>query len=146
MEALQALVGVGANTSLTWMLQQLLTRHENYVSDAERDRARMLECISHLEAEKCHLETKNKDAIEENRKLLDQLEALNTAVIESHSWAIRIEYSHNSGFDTVVGVISHSHCFLKTLSLIVNSTRANRIYIAPIVFCLGMHSWISINF
>ena len=83
MEALQALVGVGANTSLTWMLQQLLTRHENYVSDAERDRARMLECISHLEAEKCHLETKNKDAIEENRKLLDQLEALNTAVIES---------------------------------------------------------------
>ena len=73
----------GANLSLTWMLQQLLTRHETYVADAERDRARMLECISHLEAEKDSLETKNKDAIEENRKLLDQLEALNTAVIES---------------------------------------------------------------
>jgi hypothetical protein len=69
--------------SLTFILQALLTRHENYVADAERDRARMLECITHLEAEKASLETKNKDAIEENRKLLDQLEALNTAVIES---------------------------------------------------------------
>jgi hypothetical protein len=69
--------------SLTFILQALLARHENYVADAERDRTRMLECITHLEAEKASLETKNRDAIEENRKLLDQLEALNTAVIES---------------------------------------------------------------
>ncbi|KIW08664.1 uncharacterized protein PV09_00617 [Verruconis gallopava] len=63
--------------------QALLSRHESYVADAERDRTRMLECIAHLEKEKLELETRNRDAIEENKKLLEQLEALNTAVIES---------------------------------------------------------------
>ena len=69
--------------SLTFALQALLARHESYVADAEKERMDMLECIDHLEQEKRMLETKNAQAIEENRKLLDQLEALNTAVLES---------------------------------------------------------------
>jgi hypothetical protein len=69
--------------SLTFIIQALLARHEAYVSDAERDRKRILSKMEELEQDKRHLEDKNRETLEENRKLLDQLEAFNLAVTSS---------------------------------------------------------------
>jgi chromosome segregation ATPase len=69
--------------SLTFALQALLIRHESYVADAEQERRRMEEKVEQLEIEKRELEEKNAGTIEENHRLLDQLETLNTACAES---------------------------------------------------------------
>ncbi|KAF2435956.1 hypothetical protein EJ08DRAFT_296647 [Tothia fuscella] len=69
--------------SLMFALQALLTRHESYVADAEEDRRRMELKVECLEREKRELEGRNKETVEENRRLLDQLESLNTACAES---------------------------------------------------------------
>lgn len=66
-------------------MQALLYRHESYVADAENDRKRMLENLEILEQEKRSVEERNAHTIEENRKLLDQLESLNAALVESDS-------------------------------------------------------------
>ncbi|KAI0472927.1 hypothetical protein GGR56DRAFT_590267 [Xylariaceae sp. FL0804] len=65
------------------MGQALLARHEAYMADAERDRSELMGRIEQLETEKKQLEAKNARTIEENRSLLDQLEALNTTVNDS---------------------------------------------------------------
>ncbi|TLD14736.1 hypothetical protein E2P81_ATG10031 [Venturia nashicola] len=65
--------------------QALLYRHESYVADAENDRKRMLETLRILEQEKRGVEERNAHTIEENRRLLDQLESLNAALVESDS-------------------------------------------------------------
>lgn len=72
--------------SLTFSLQALLARHEQYMADAELDRARMGAKIESLEADKKELEAENSRTIEENRNLLDQLEGLNEtlAVSDTH--------------------------------------------------------------
>jgi DNA repair exonuclease SbcCD ATPase subunit len=70
---------------LTFMLQALLARHENYVSEAEKDRRRMMDKITSLEQQNLELEGSNKRTIQENRDLLDQLEALNGAVKDSQA-------------------------------------------------------------
>jgi chromosome segregation ATPase len=69
--------------SLIFALQALLIRHESYVADAEQDRRRMEQKVHRLEQEKRDMEARNKENVEENRRLLDQLEALNTACAES---------------------------------------------------------------
>lgn len=69
--------------SLTFIIQALLARHEAYVSDAEQDRKRILSKMEELEQDKKHLEDRNRETVEENRKLLDQLEAFNLAVTSS---------------------------------------------------------------
>lgn len=66
-------------------LQALLYRHESYVQDAENNRKRMLENLASLELEKQSVEERNAHTIEENKKLLDQLESLNAALVESDS-------------------------------------------------------------
>jgi chromosome segregation ATPase len=71
--------------SLTFMLQALLVRHESFVADAEQERRRMMDRIEALERTNTALEDRNRDAIRENRLLLDQLESLNSAVKESES-------------------------------------------------------------
>nr|POE80054.1 hypothetical protein CFP56_08120 [Quercus suber] len=68
---------------LTFSLQALLTRHEAYVADSERERKAMMVHIDTLEMEKQVLERKNASVIEDNRSLLNQLEALNTESTES---------------------------------------------------------------
>ncbi|KAI1767328.1 hypothetical protein GGR53DRAFT_482163 [Hypoxylon sp. FL1150] len=65
------------------MGQALLARHEAYMADAERDRSELTTRIEQLEVNNKELEVKNAKTIEENRSLLDQLEALNTAVVDS---------------------------------------------------------------
>ncbi|KAK4891288.1 hypothetical protein LTR27_010091 [Elasticomyces elasticus] len=63
--------------------QALLQRHETYIADSERERKAMTAHIEQLESEKVSLERKNATVIAENRDLLDQLEAINSAVTES---------------------------------------------------------------
>lgn len=63
--------------SLTFSLQALLARHEQYMVEAETERQKMLGNIERLETDKKQLEAANARTIEENRYLLDQLEQLN---------------------------------------------------------------------
>ncbi|RDA84353.1 hypothetical protein CP532_2586 [Ophiocordyceps camponoti-leonardi (nom. inval.)] len=63
--------------------QALLARHEAYMADAERDRLELTDRIEKLERDKQGLEAVNADKIEENRSLLDQLEALNSTISDS---------------------------------------------------------------
>ncbi|KAK8162227.1 hypothetical protein BKA80DRAFT_187249, partial [Phyllosticta citrichinensis] len=63
--------------------QALLQRHEAYIADSEAERRRMAVKIEELEREKADLESKNAQSIQENRDLLDQLEAMNNAVADS---------------------------------------------------------------
>lgn len=69
--------------SLTFSLQALLARHEAYMADAERDRLELNTRINQLELDKLDLEAANAAKIDENRSLLDQLEALNSTVSDS---------------------------------------------------------------
>lgn len=71
--------------SLTFALQALLLRHETYVADAEQERRRMMDIIDALERDNTELEQRNKRTIQENRDLIDQLEALNSAVKDSET-------------------------------------------------------------
>ncbi|THZ81039.1 hypothetical protein D6C84_06922 [Aureobasidium pullulans] len=61
----------------------LLVRHEAYVAEAEEQKALMDAEISRMTEEKKELEANNSILIEENRNLLDQLEGLNNAAVES---------------------------------------------------------------
>ncbi|KAL7623492.1 hypothetical protein AAE478_007174 [Parahypoxylon ruwenzoriense] len=65
------------------MGQALLARHEAYMADAERDRCELTARIEQLEMDNKELEARNAKTIEENRNLLDQLEALNTTIVDS---------------------------------------------------------------
>ncbi|KAI0853126.1 hypothetical protein F5Y00DRAFT_225503 [Daldinia vernicosa] len=75
------------------MGQALLVRHEAYMADAERDRAELAARIEQLEFDNKELEAKNAKTIEDNRNLLDQLEALNNTVIDSESHIRSLEAS-----------------------------------------------------
>lgn len=68
---------------LTFALQALLTRHESYVGDSQRQHERLTEYINELEEERTNLQNKNEKIVEENRELLTQLEAVNTSLKES---------------------------------------------------------------
>jgi hypothetical protein len=74
-----------ADKSLIFMLQLLLTRHEDYVANSERERRQMTSTIESLEKEKEELEQSNAKWIQENRDLLHRLEELNAAVATSDS-------------------------------------------------------------
>ncbi|KJZ72434.1 hypothetical protein HIM_08103 [Hirsutella minnesotensis 3608] len=63
--------------------QALLVRHEAYMADAERDRLELTARIERLESDKHNLEAVNAATVEENRVLLDQLEALNNTISDS---------------------------------------------------------------
>lgn len=86
---------------LTWMLQQLLARHEAYMADAERDRNELTTRIEQLEMDKRDLEAENARTVEQNRNLLDQLEALNTSVLDSEVRIQVLEASLHSSQQTV---------------------------------------------
>ncbi|KAM0315060.1 hypothetical protein ACHAO8_004166 [Botrytis cinerea] len=73
----------GDVTLAAQMGQALLERHEHYMLDAERERAKMTAKIEQLEVDKKELELKNEKTIAENKALLDQLEGLNDSYEES---------------------------------------------------------------
>lgn len=66
-------------------LQALLARHEAYMIEAEEERRKMGSAVDKLEGEKKELEASNARTIDENRYLLDQLEALNNTVLDADS-------------------------------------------------------------
>lgn len=80
-------------SGLTFALQALLARHEAYMADAERDRLDLTSRIERLEHDKQELEAENAIKIEENRNLLDQLEALNSTVADSDTKIKSLEAS-----------------------------------------------------
>ncbi|KAJ5273885.1 hypothetical protein N7478_009010 [Penicillium angulare] len=71
------------SSSLTFALQALLHRHESYMAEAEDDRRRLLENVDALEREKRQVQEENARIVEENRSLLEQLDGLNKAVVDS---------------------------------------------------------------
>ncbi|KAI0388712.1 hypothetical protein F5Y17DRAFT_451847 [Xylariaceae sp. FL0594] len=83
------------------MGQALLARHESYMADAERDRNELTARIEQLEKDNKELETINTRTIEENRELLDQLEALNSTVVESESQIKSLEATLLSSQQTI---------------------------------------------
>lgn len=92
---------MGVSKSLTFALQALLARHEAYMAGAERDRSELTARIEQLEADNKDLEARNAKTIEENRNLLDQLEALNTAVVDSDGCIRSLEATLLSSQQTV---------------------------------------------
>ena len=89
--SLRSAKSVNGMSPLIFSLQALLMRHESYIADSERERKSMTAHVESLEAEKLALEKKNATVIEENRNLLDQLEALNTAVSESDAHVVNLQ-------------------------------------------------------
>ncbi|KAI1416082.1 hypothetical protein F5Y13DRAFT_154530 [Hypoxylon sp. FL1857] len=83
------------------MGQALLARHEAYMADAERDRTELTARIEQLEVENKELEATNARTIEDNRTLLDQLEALNNTVIDSEGRITSLEATLLSSQQTV---------------------------------------------
>ncbi|ESZ90362.1 hypothetical protein SBOR_9253 [Sclerotinia borealis F-4128] len=73
----------GDVTLAAQMGQALLERHEHYMVDAERERAKMTAKIEQLEVDKRELEVRNEKTIEENKGLLDQLDGMNSSFEES---------------------------------------------------------------
>ncbi|MCJ1353008.1 MAG: hypothetical protein MMC33_002992 [Icmadophila ericetorum] len=71
--------------SLTFALQALLARHESTLAEAEEERRRMAASVASLESEKKQLELSNTKQMEENRDLLEQLEALNESAADSEA-------------------------------------------------------------
>ncbi|OXV05937.1 hypothetical protein Egran_06294 [Elaphomyces granulatus] len=72
--------------SLTLPPQALLHRHETYVAEAVEDRARLQVEMEILEHDNTERQAENARVVEENRGLLDQLEDLNNAVVDSDSY------------------------------------------------------------
>ncbi|KAI1258640.1 hypothetical protein F5Y18DRAFT_339681 [Xylariaceae sp. FL1019] len=83
------------------MGQALLARHEAYMADAERDRSESTSRIEQLEADNKELEAMNAKTIEENRTLLDQLEALNSTVNDSEGHIKSLEATLLSSQQTI---------------------------------------------
>ena len=82
--------------SLTFALQALLLRHEQYMLDAQLDRNELNTRIEELEQDKRYLEDENAKKSAENRALLDQLEATNTIVGESEAHIKSLEATLHS--------------------------------------------------
>lgn len=76
---------------MEFSLQALLVRHEAYMADAEKERKEMMAQIEELESQKHGLQKTNESLVTENRTLLDQLEAINTAVAESDSQVTNLQ-------------------------------------------------------
>ncbi|KAI0101988.1 hypothetical protein GGR51DRAFT_562910 [Nemania sp. FL0031] len=83
------------------MGQALLARHESYMADAERDRNELTTRIEQLEGDNKELEVMNARIIEENRDLVDQLEALNTTVNDSEAHIKSLEATLLSSQQTI---------------------------------------------
>ena len=69
----------------------------------------------------------------------------NTTIAQPHPWAIRIEDTDDLGVHAMKTMVRHRHCLGKSLSLIINASRANWVYIPPVIFVLRMHQWISVT-
>ena len=69
-----------------------------------------------------------------------------TAVIRAHSWPIRVEDSHDPRVDAVIAAVGHGHGLGKPFCLVINASRTDGVYVAPVSFQLGVHLGIAIDF
>ena len=69
-----------------------------------------------------------------------------SSVIQAHTRPIGIEDTYNAGLQPVIGVVCHRNGFLETFRFIINTSWANWIHVSVILFSLGMHQRITINF
>lgn len=81
--------------------QALLARHEAFMASAENERFEMQSRIEQLETDKKSLEDENARTIQENRALLDQLEALNNTVTDSETHIRSLEATLQSSEQTI---------------------------------------------
>ncbi|KUI55401.1 hypothetical protein VP1G_02826 [Cytospora mali] len=81
--------------------QALLARHEAFMASAESERFEMQSRIEQLETDKKSLEDENARTIQENRALLDQLEALNNTVSDSETQIRSLEATLQSSEQTI---------------------------------------------
>jgi hypothetical protein len=82
--------------SLTFALQALLVRHEQYMADAEREHAEMSMKIGKLEMDKKDLEMENQRKAEENKALVAQLDGLNGTIAEAETHVKSLEATLHS--------------------------------------------------
>lgn len=86
----------GPEESLTWSLQALLIRHETYVAGAELERTRVNASLIRLETQSRHLESENCRLSDENKSLAQQVEGLNSALIDSDQQVTLMTQSYTS--------------------------------------------------
>jgi hypothetical protein len=76
---------------------------------------------------------------------LDDKIAYHPSVVDSHACSIRIKNSYYFNFYPVLAVIIHHQAFSRPFTLVVTTTDADRIDLAPVIFSLGMDFGITIN-
>ena len=70
----------------------------------------------------------------------------NTTIIQTHTGAIGVENTDDTGIEAVRTMIGHRQGFGVAFGLVVDTAWANRIDIAGVVFALGMLERIAIDF
>ena len=68
------------------------------------------------------------------------------AVVESHARPVGIEDAHNARFQSVVPMIGHRNGFLEPFGFVVNASWANGVDMAEVLFVLGVHFRVAIDF
>lgn len=71
--------------------------------------------------------------------------AHHTAVVGVHARAVGVEYAGHTNVKLVLAMVVKKQGFGATLAFVVAAANANRVDIAPVVFCLWMHSWVAIH-
>ena len=74
-----------SSSGLTFALQALLDRHESYVSESQQEHQRLTAYIEKLEKESTSRQAKSEKIVEENRRLLTQLEDANASLKDRDS-------------------------------------------------------------
>ena len=66
------------------------------------------------------------------------------AVGRAHTWPERVKNANDCGIDPMRVSVSHGQGFAETLRLVVDPPGADRIYVAPIAFRLGMDERVAV--
>src|ERR1700730_2945170 len=69
----------------------------------------------------------------------------NTTVAQPHPRTIRIEDTDDLRVNAMKTMVGHRHGLGKSLSLIINASWTNWVYITPVIFMLRMHKRIAIT-
>src|SRR5580693_10444083 len=68
-----------------------------------------------------------------------------TPIVELHARPVGIEDAHDARVHVVIAMVRHGHGLAETLGFIVNRTRTDGIYVAPIGFFLRMLQGIAVT-
>src|SRR4029453_16342231 len=68
------------------------------------------------------------------------------AVVEPHWRPERVEDPHDASVDPVGTVVRHGHRLAEPLGLVIDSARADRIDMAPVVLAWGVHEGVAVDF